>query len=332
MKKPIRIVQIGLGPLGQMIPPYLDERDNLQIVAAIDIDPQKIGRDLGDLCGLPGPLGVEVTDSLDEALKRKPDIAVITTVSEFETLCPLLEQVVKNGLNVVSTCEELSFPWKSQPDLAEKIDELARGNGVSVLGTGVNPGFLMDFLPTAVTAVCREVRKVRIERIQDASFRRLPFRQKIGAGLTSEEFQKRVSEKKLRHVGLTESMHMLSSRLGWRLERIEDTIEPVIAEAEVSGEGWAVQPGMATGVSQTGRGYVDGEEVLTLVFRATVGEKEPRDRVRIEGTPEIDLTIPGGINGDIATCAIITNAIPVVMDAPPGLRTMVDIPPISFFR
>ena len=332
MEKPIRIVQIGLGPLGQMMTPYLNERDTLQVVAAADIDPHKIGQDLGSLCGLPRPLGVKVTGDLGEALKQKPHIAVITTVSELEALYPLLEQVVKNGLNVVSTCEELSFPWKAQADLAQQIDALARDHGVSVLGTGVNPGFLMDFLPAAATAICREVRRIRIERIQDASFRRLPFRQKIGAGLTLEEFQQRVAEKKLRHVGLTESMHMLATRLGWELDRTEDTIEPVVAEVEVSGDGWTVRPGMATGVTQIGRGYSGGREVLTLIFRAAVGEKQPRDCIQIEGTPEVTLTIPGGINGDIATCSIVTNAIPVVVDAPPGLRTMVDIPPISFFR
>ena len=329
MQNPIRIVQVGLGPLGQMLTPYLQEKAGLEIVGAMDIDADKAGQDLGTLCRLPEPIGVTVTDDLDRALEGAPQVAVVTTVSELEGIGPLLETLIQRKLNTVSTCEELSYPWKTHPDLSEKIDAQAKAQDVSVLGTGVNPGFLMDFLPTAATAVCRSVRKIRIERIQDASFRRLPFQQKIGAGLTAEEFAQRVSQRKIRHVGLTESMHMLSSMLGWELDRTEDVVEPVIAKTDTTAGGRTIKAGMATGVNQTGRGFAAGEEVLTLVFRAAVGQEDPMDRVCIQGEPELDLRIPGGTNGDIATCAIVTNAVPAVLRAQAGLRTMVDIPPIS---
>ncbi len=331
MQNPIRIVQVGLGPLGQLLTPYLEERDGLKIVGALDIDPGKAGQDLGTLSGLPQPIGASVTDDLDRALEAAPQMAVVTTVSELEGVAPLLKKLIQNGLNIVSTCEELSYPWKTHPDLSSEIDAQARTQGVSVLGTGVNPGFLMDFLPTAATAVCRSVRKIRVERIQDASFRRLPFQEKIGAGLTAEEFAERVSQRKIRHVGLTESMHMLASMLGWELERTEDVVEPVIGQEDTTSGDRTIKAGMATGVSQTGRGFVAGAEVLTLVFRAAVGQEDPMDRVKIEGEPELDLRIPGGTNGDIATCAIVTNAIPAVLRAQAGLRTMVDMPPISCF-
>ena len=329
MEPPIRIVQTGLGPVGQMVTPYLNERKRLEIVGAVDIDPQKVGTDLGILCGLSQPIGVKISDDLDSALEGA-QAAVVTTVSELDALYPLLERVVPKGIHIVSTCEELSFPWKTRPDLSEKIDSLAKAHNVSILGTGINPGFLMDFLPTAATAICRSVQKIRIQRIQDASFRRLPFRQKIGAGLSVEEFQQRVEQKKIRHVGLTESMHMVAARMGWRLDRTEDRVEPIVSETEISGKDWTVSPGIAVGVNQTGRGYVGDDEVLTLEFRAAVGQKEPADRIWIDGVPEVNLVIPGGVNGDVATCSIVANAIPVVIDAPPGLRTMVDIPPISY--
>ncbi|MDA0747584.1 MAG: dihydrodipicolinate reductase [bacterium] len=329
MKPPIRLVQIGLGPLGQMLTPYLQERSNLKITGAVDIDPNKTGKDLGTLCGLPSPMGVPIATSLDGALTGKPDVAVITTVSELEKLVPLLEQAIRHNLHVVSTCEELSYPWQTHPDLSQKIDDLARQHNVSVLGTGINPGYLMDFLPTAATAVCRNVQKLRIERIQDATLRRLPFRQKIGAGLSVEEFNQRVATQKIRHVGLTESMHMVAARLGWTLDRTEDLVEPIIAHSKLSGEGWTIATGQASGVNQIGRGFIKDQEVLTLIFRAAVGEAAPHDRVHISGTPEVDLTIAGGINGDVGTCAIVTNAIPTVLNAQPGLRTMVDIAPIS---
>ena len=243
---------------------------------------------------------------------------------ELQRIAPTLKEI-DQGVNIVSTCEELSYPWTTQPELSETIDTWAKEHKVSVLGTGINPGFLMDFLPTAATGVCHTVQSIRIERIQDASARRLPFQQKIGAGLTVEEFQSLVAQKKIRHVGLTESMHMIAARLGWQLDHTEDIVEPVVAET-----------GRCAGVLQTGRGYHNGREVLTLIFKAAVGRAmhngdsiESQERIQINGTPAYDLIIPGGINGDIATCAVIANAIPIIASAAPGLRTMIDIPPLS---
>ncbi|MBT3604744.1 MAG: dihydrodipicolinate reductase [Candidatus Latescibacteria bacterium] len=327
MTAPLRIVQIGLGPLGQMLTPHLLERNTLKLTGAVDIRPELVGTDLGTH-NKQAPLDILITDNLEHALQNA-DVAVVTTVSELERLAPLLEKICAKGVHVVSTCEELSYPWQTLPELSQKIDTLAKANNVSILGTGINPGFLMDFLPTAITGVCRSVDSIHVYRIQDASFRRLPFRQKIGAGLTEDEFKERVKTKKIRHVGLTESMHMMASRLGWVLDRTEDVVEPVITQTEVRGDDWVVSPGHATGVNQMGYGYVGDRKVITLEFRAAVGQTDPQERVHIYGSPEFDLTIPGGINGDAATCSVITNAIPVVASAAPGLRTMVDIAPIA---
>jgi len=200
------------------------------------------------------------------------------------------------------------------------------------LSTGVNPGFLMDFLPLVMTSICRDVKRVTVERIQDAQFRRLPFQEKIGAGLSVQEFESRVREGSLRHVGLTESMHLMARRLGWTLERTEDVVDPVLADKPVVTENRTIEAGKALGVNQIGRAYVDSKEVITLVFRASIGEPDPRDRIVIQGNPDIDMAISKGVNGDTATCAIIVNAIPVVIEAQPGLRTMADIAPISFFN
>jgi 4-hydroxy-tetrahydrodipicolinate reductase len=223
------------------------------------------------------------------------------------------------------------YPWVTNPEIAGEIDAAAKEHKVSVLSTGVNPGFLMDFLPLVMTSICRDVKSVTVERIQDAQFRRLPFQEKIGAGLSVQEFDSRVRQGSLRHVGLTESMHLMATRLGWILDRTEDVVEPVLADKPVVTENLTVEPGKALGVNQIGRAYVDSKEVITLVFRAAIGEPEPRDRIVIEGNPNIDMAISKGVNGDTATCAIIVNAIPVVIQAQPGLRTMADISPISFF-
>ena len=333
MNKKIKVIQYGLGPIGCRSVQYLTEREHLYLVGAIDSDPRKVDADVGDLAELPKPLGLLVTDDSTSVLKEvEAEVVVLTTTSSLEQIRPQILEIISCGKNVVSTCEELMYPWQTSPNLAREIDLAARGQGVSVLSTGVNPGFLMDFLPLVMTGVCRDVEKVTVERIQDAQFRRLPFQKKIGAGLTEREFEERVKAGNLRHVGLTESMHLLASRLGWRLDKTEDNVEPVIASQEVATANLTIAPEKALGVNQIGRGYIGDKELITLVFRATIGEPEPRDRVLIQGTPSIDMAIEEGVNGDTATCAIIVNAIPVVIQAPAGLRTMADISPISFFK
>ena len=282
---------------------------------------------------MPRPLGVKIRADLEKTLRdTEAHVCILMTVSDVARLKPQLETAIRAGTYVVSTCEELSYPWLTAPDFSHQIDELARENGVAVLGTGVNPGFLMDFLPQALTAVCRSVSPVKVERFQDASKRRVPFQKKIGAGLTLEEFAQKINEKTLRHVGLTESIHMIASQFGWKLDKTEDIIEPVVAAERWVGEEMTVEPGMALGVLQTGRGFRKGEELITMVFRAAVGEPDPHDRVLIEGEPRIDSTIKGGVHGDTATCAISINAIRSVMKAAPGLHTMVDLPCVAWFE
>ena len=215
--------------------------------------------------------------------------------------------------------------------MAREIDLAAKEQDVSVLGTGVNPGFAMDLLPLVLSGVCQQVSKVTVKRTMDAQVRRLPFQKKIGVGLSLEAFLQRVEEKTLRHVGLTESMQMIATRMGWKLDGIEESIEPVIAEKRMVSQGATLEPGQVLGISQTGRAYMGQEEVIQLVLRAAVGEPDPRDQVLIEGMPDLDLTIAGGIHGDIATAAIVVNAIPVAMRAAPGLRTMADVEPVTYY-
>jgi len=324
----IRIIQYGLGPIGSRVTKFLAEKPWARIVAGIDIDPAKAGRDVGVLAGLK-PVGARVSADATAVLRRKADVAVITTASSLVKLAPQVLACVATGKNVVTTCEELSYPWLTRPALARRIDRAARARGVAVLATGVNPGFLMDFLPLALTGVCREVRHVTVERIQDAQFRRLPFQQKIGAGLSLREFARKKRGGTLRHVGLTESMHMLAAAFGWKLDRTEDLITPIVAIKRTVTGAMTVSRGHAAGVAQTGRGWIRDREVIRLVFRAAVGEPGPRDRIVIDADPPIHSTIRGGVNGDTATCAITVNAIPAILKAAPGLRTMLDIAPVT---
>jgi 2,4-diaminopentanoate dehydrogenase len=329
----IGILSVGLGPIGQRVVQYLAEREGLALVAAVDPAPSLAGRDLGEVCGLPDKLGVRVSPDLPSAMAAaKPDLAVLCTTSRLEAAVLQVEALLQYGLPVISTCEELSYPWVTNPQLARRLDEVARRKNVAVLSTGVNPGFLMDFLPLALTAVCRKVERIKVSRIQDASIRRGPFQAKIGAGLSLEAFEEKRKTGTLRHVGLTESMHMIARRFGWRLDRTEDVLSPIVAEREINGGYVPIRRGMAAGVQQIGRGYVGDQALITLEFRAAVGHPDPRDAVEVTGDPSFTSVIPGGIHGDVATCAIVVNAVRSLLVAPPGLRTMADLPPVAFFQ
>jgi len=326
----MEIVQIGLGPLGQKVVKYALERKTLKITAAVDPAPDKAGRDLGELCGLP-KLGITISPDLPTALKNaSPKVAVLTTVSSLAKLESQLLPMAEAGLSVVSTCEELSFPWEIQSTLATRIDQAFKKHGVACVGTGVNPGYLMDFLPAVLSGICQRVDTVKVRRIQDASVRRVPFQQKIGAGLTTAQFAEKVRAGTLRHVGLTESMRMIAHHLGWKLDRVTEDLNPVLADREITSGYAPISKGMACGVRQTGHGFQNDQEIITLEFRAAVGEPESFDRVEISGEPNIISTIPGGINGDVATCAITLNAIRSIRRSAPGLRTMVDMYPIGY--
>lgn len=327
----IKIIQIGMGPLGIKIAKMIAERNGIETVAAIDINPSLRNTDLGKLCGTDKSKILISHDLAAEIQRTKPDIAVLTTVSDMKRITSQLSDIIKLGLPVVSTCEELSSPWEEAPELANELDKLAKEHNVAILGTGVNPGFLMDTLPVTLTAVSQNVTKVSVNRFQDAQFRRVPFQNKIGAGLTLEAFETKKQTGTLRHVGLTESMQMIANRMGWKLDKTEDTLSPVVVNETITTNAMTIPKGDATGVRQIGKAYVNGELKIELTFQAAVGESESYDEIIIEGNPNIHSRIQGGINGDIATGAITINSIPRVLEASAGLKTMMNISPVSFF-
>jgi 4-hydroxy-tetrahydrodipicolinate reductase len=217
---------------------------------------------------------------------------------------------------VVSTCEELSYPQLRHPELARQLDSVARQSGGRILGTGVNPGFLMDTFPLLASRITRDIGKVTVYRIQDAATRRIPFQKKIGAGLTVAEFEAKAETGSLRHVGLGESLHFLGDTLGLTFARWHETLGPVLGD-----------DGLATGVRQVAQGLDDDDSVLVeLVFQAAIGQDDPHDRVVIAGDPPIDLVWRGGVHGDLATINVLLGSIAPLMAAPPGLHTMATIP------
>src|SRR2546428_9236449 len=328
----IRVMHFGLGPIGAAIVKQVAQRPGFKIVGAIDIAAAKEGRDLGDGVGFKKRLGVIGSDDAKKALKAaKPDIVVLCTGSSLKKVMPQIELILKAKTPIVSTTEELSYPGYTHIRQARQIHNWAKKAKVAVLGTGVNPGFAMDALPIALTAVCERVDRVVINRIQDARIRRLPFQQKIGAGLTTEQFQRKVDDGSVRHVGLTESIAMIADALGWTLDRITDDIQPKLASVTISSEFLAVDPGCVSGIIPDGVGYRKGKPVIRLHMEAYLGAPESFDSVDIEGSPMLSMKMAGGIHGDVATASIVVNSIPKVLAAPPGLHTMRDLSLPSFF-
>ena len=322
----VRVMHVGLGPIGVGVLRQVDARRGFKTASAVDIDSAKIGRDVGSVCGLDHEVGVTVVGDIDTALAdAEVDVAALCTASSLPGIMPQLEKVMEAGLPIVSTTEELSYPHFTNADLAGEIDYRARRAGVAVVGTGVNPGFAMDTLPIALTGVCERVDSIRVDRIQDASTRRLPFQRKIGAGLDIDAFRARVERKEIRHVGLTESIAMVAEAMGWKLDRITDVVEPWIADQPVASDKVSVEAGQAAGLVQDGIGYRNDKPVVHLHMEAYLGAPETYDRVRIEGSPDLDTRIEG-IHGDVATVSMTVNTLRAVLDAKPGLRTMLDLP------
>ena len=329
---PIKVMHYGLGPIGAAVVKQVANRRGFRIVGGIDIDPAKVGRDLGEVAGVGRPLKVKVSPEARKAIKSaRPDVVVLCTSSSLKKVVPQIEDILKLKVPIVSTTEELAYPTKANIRYARVIHQAAKQSRVAVLGTGVNPGFVMDALPIAVTGVCERVDAVRVDRIQDARIRRLPFQQKIGAGLTREQFQKKVDDASVRHVGLTESVSMIADALGWKLDRVTDEIQPKIAASTVASEFLAVDPGYVCGIVHDGIGYRDGTPVITLHMEAYLGAPETYDAIEIAGSPALRLKFDGGVHGDVATASIVVNSLPKILEVAPGLHTMRDMPLPSFF-
>lgn len=331
MKKKIRAIQYGVGPIGASIAKLMRQKQAIEIVGAIDTDPEKVGKDLGTVVGATdAPWGVIVSADASEVLGLSADVVIHSTSSALPDVMEQLLGCLEAEACIVSTCEELAYPYRTHPELAAQLDKAAKDWGVALVGTGVNPGFAMDKLVVTLAAVSQKIEHVKAVRIVDAGTRRLPLQKKVGAGLSVEEFKSRVQAGTIKHVGLPESVAMIADSLNLQVDEITETIEPVVATAAVKTEYLTVESGQAAGVHQIARGLKAGQELIHLELQMFVGAKNPADSVELIGQPNISLTIPGGSPGDIATASVVVNTIPVLLDAPAGLRTSRDLP-IGFF-
>jgi 4-hydroxy-tetrahydrodipicolinate reductase len=327
----IRVVQYGLGPIGLLAVKTILGRADLELVGAIDIDPKKLERDVADLSGLKRPSGIRVSNRPREVLAvKRPRVVLHTTGSRLEEVVPQLKLCLEEGARVISTCEELLLPSLGRPKLANELNRLALLKQGVVLGTGVNPGFVMDTMALAATAPLLDVRSIRVDRVVDASTRRESLQRKIGAGMSPKDFRRGVRKGDLGHKGLLESLYFVAKGLGWKLDRVTEKVDAVLANRSVKTQYLSVKKGEVAGIHHVCRGYRNRKEVLHLDLQMFLGAKGPVDRIAIKGKPDLNLVFEGGVVGDEATVGMILSAIPSVLSATPGLKTMMDIPLVRF--
>lgn len=337
---PTGIIQIGLGPIGLDIARRILEHPDLRLVGAVDPAPGKAWHPLSELYTdtiVPANArDIIVAPSLGKVLSGitdKPATAIHTTGSFLSDVTPQILEIAGNGLNVISTTEELSYPWRHHPREAQQIDECARNNNVSVLGTGVNPGYIMDLFPVFLSAISRSVESVYVKRVVDAELRRGPLRNKIGTGITVEEFNRRKASGRFGHIGLVESVAMIGSIFNWELTSICNELSPKVSETMYTGPHVAVPAGNILGIVQTAIGYdTHKNERIRLELEMYVGAQNTEDTVRLTGIPDLNLTVANGIPGDIATVSTTINYIPLIQTAPAGLITPEKLPLPRWFN
>ena len=312
------VISVGLGSIGAEISKLILKNPLLRLVGLVDKDTQKIGKDvLG--------CGVCVQEDLAGCLRRnKPDVVFLTTSSRFPAVVKDIRTIVAAGSDVVSSCEELSFPWLTAYGAADRLDAFVRKHKRRVLGTGVNPGFVMDALPLMLSNVCQRVDAIKVRRVVDVVKRRLSLQRKMSVGLSKRAFEEKLREGSAGHVGLKESLALIGAGMGWSL-RLTEKIRPILAKKPMKTKHFSIRPGQVIGVEQIAQGKENEKLKAVLELTMRLKAKEPFDEIIIEGVPPVRMKINPGVQGDLATAACLVNAALKLEQAPYGLLTVNDL-------
>ncbi len=326
MKK-IKVIQFGLGPIGIESLKLAAEQSWLDILGGVDIDQAKIGRSLTELTGAKTLGEAKVFASLEAlfAAVGAPDVVLHTAGSSAAASFAQMRPALERGISVASTCEELIFPALKTPDLAKDYDDLCRRSGARIAGTGVNPGFVMDVLPICLTGVSREVTSIYVERVVNASTRRQPLQAKIGSGQNPNDFRAKFSAGKAGHAGFQQSVALLAHSMGWTLDEIRESCEPVVATNRVVTKFFDVAPGQSLGIHQKCVGLSGGETKIKLDLQMYLDASLPHDAIVVKGRPDLNLVLNGGVAGDDATVAALINIVPRLLAGAPGVRLMTEL-------
>lgn len=324
---PLPVAVAGLGFIGRKIAETALSSGELALVGAVDVSASIAGRPLAEL--IPGASkSLKVDADLGRLLPRLAGggVLLLATGSRFQAVLPQLEAAARAGVHVVATCEELAFPWLRFEEQADKLDELAKKHHVSILGTGVNPGFAMDRLVSVAGGVCGSVRRARAERLVDLATRRESLLHRVGLGLTEDEFERRASAGEVGHVGLAESAALCAVGLGLDFDEYEEEIEPLLADEEAQCGPVKIARDCVAGVYQRVRGFHEGRETVQLELTLQAHAEGPHDLIHIEADPPVTLRVEGGYPGDVATAWAVVNAAPRVAHAERGLLTVLELP------
>ena len=322
---PVPVVVVGLGVIGQHIARAAHASEELELIGAVDVNPRLVGKKLSDVAQVPLPL--KVAKSLAEAVGKAKGVVVLhSTSSRLEQVMDQLLEAINLKCSVVSTCEELSFPYLKYPEMAERLDLAAQKAGVSVVGTGVNPGFVLDRLVATVAQVSGTVRHLSAVRVVDARTRREALQRKVGAGMTEDEFHDLAEKDQIGHVGLVESAALAALGAGLDCDDFEEELVPVLAEEDITGGAFVVKKGKVAGMNQVAVGLSEGQEKVRLELTIAVGADNPGDHIIVDGDVRVELTIKDGIAGDAATANLVVNAAPRISAAEPGLLTVLELP------
>jgi 4-hydroxy-tetrahydrodipicolinate reductase len=323
----IKVAHLGLGVIGMETVKAMSAKPWAQIVAGVDLSPSIHGRSLEDVTGVLSLADVPVYSSFDEMISKvQPDVILHAATSSAAKSFDQMEPMIRSGISVVSSCEQMLFPTLREPTRSKEIHSLCIKHGAAIVGTGVNPGFVMDLLPVCLTGVCRTVNVIRAQRVVNASTRRMQLQKKIGSGMDPDQFRALFKAGQAGHAGFLESAALICHCMGWERPELAETCEPVVADHLIKTDFFTVEPGQTCGIHQTVTGHVDGELRLELDLKMYLDAKKPLDAVQITGTPSLNMLIDSGVAGDIATVAAMVNAVPRLLKAGPGLHLMTDLP------
>jgi 4-hydroxy-tetrahydrodipicolinate reductase len=328
-----RIAVGGLGTIGSEVARLLiGHRKGVEIVGAASKDPSQVGRPLHEVLGLATGGRAVVVDSVEEAIEAAPEAIVLATGSFLPEVIDDVMLCAHAGINLVSPCEELAYPFRRDPELSAKIDATAKASGATILGTGVNPGFIFDTLVATCSGVCWDIAAIRGRRVVDTIGFGQNIHLRLGIGYTEEEFRAGHADGTIAgHVGFPESIELVCERLGLRLDGpVTEEFEPFVAQTPAPTKYGAIEAGRTEGFVQRATGTVDGAELvrfeLLLHLRPREAGYEPADTIEIDGRQTVRLALNPGMDAVVATSAELVNSIPGVIRAAPGLKTVKDLP------
>jgi 4-hydroxy-tetrahydrodipicolinate reductase len=330
----VKVAIWGFGAMGSGMAKMLLTKQGVDIVGVCDMHPDRVGKSIYEILNVARENRSEVIikGNIDDVVSEGScDVCLCATDSYTERAFPRLKHILEKRINVISTAEEMSYPQAQNPVLAAKLDKIAQENGVTVLGTGINPGLIMDLLVVCLTGCMTDVEHIEAKRVNSLSPFGPAVMEEQGVGITVQEFEEGVKNGHLAgHVGFAESVRMISDALGWEVDKFEQQMKPIVTKVDRKSPYGFAAAGNVAGVNMTGQGYISGEVKIDMIHPQQIEPEmegtQTGDYINIKGTPEVNMVIKPEVQGGLGTIAMCVNMIPQVINSEPGLKSMIDLP------